>query len=234
MFLFCSCFVRTVMLRFAMRIRPLLPPELREPRTYSRGPRPPRPARILVPYDRMTDAQWSILSLHLPVPARGRPCDQRARMDAIFRVAATEGAWRELPAAYGKGSSVARHFQRLANAGVWERLLRALAASPAGSVLREMEGLICRAARRAIRIRGLALIMLARRLKLMRALPGPSWMVADPDLSENMRQLNIRERILGWRQDKRGTRDFLRILKTLHTLAGGRASIPRTLRECWK
>ncbi|MBX9660231.1 MAG: transposase [Nitrospiraceae bacterium] len=126
-----------------------LPPALREPRTYPRGPRPRRPAWILVPYDRMTDEQWTILSIYLPMPARGRPCDQRARMDAIFRVAATAGAWHELPAAYGKGRSVARHFQRLTHAGVWERLLQALAASPHGSVLREMEGLICRTAPRA-------------------------------------------------------------------------------------
>lgn len=207
-----------------MRTRPLLPPALREHRTYPRGPRPRRPAWILVPYDRMTDAQWSILSLHLPMPARGRPCDQRARMDAIFRVAATEGAWHELPAAYGKGRSVARHFQRL---------LRALAAAPPGSVLREMEGLICRAARRAIRIRGVGLIALARRLDLLRALPGPPPLVADPDLSLIIRHLPVAQRFRHWRRDTGATLEFLRALKSLHTLAGGRKYLPRDIRESW-
>lgn len=216
-----------------MRTRPLLPPALREPRTYPRGPRPRRPAWILLPYDRMTDAQWTILSIHLPMPARGRPCDQRARMDAIFRVAATEGAWHELPAAYGKGRSVARHFQRLTHAGVWERLLQALAAAPPGSVLREMEGLICRAARRAIRMRGVGLIALARRLDLLRALPGPPPLVADPDLSLIIRHLPVAQQFRHWRRDKGATLEFLRGLKSLHSLAGGRRYLPRDIREAW-
>eukprot|EP01031_Cornospumella_fuschlensis_P043007 gene43007-52561_t len=215
-----------------MRTHPL-PPELREPRIYPRGPRPRRPAWILVPYDRMTDAQWTILSIYLPMPARGRPCDQRARMDAIFRVAATAGAWHELPAAYGKGRSVARHFQRLTHAGLWERLLQALAASPPGSVLREMEGLICRAARRAIRMRGLPLIALARRLDLLRALPGPPWMVADPDLSQIIRRLPVSQRFSRWRRDKGATLEFIRGLKSLHGLAGGRRYLSRDIREAW-
>lgn len=216
-----------------MRTRPLLPPDPDEPRIYPRGPRPRPPAWILVPYDRMTDAQWTILSIYLPMPARGRPCDQRARMDAIFRVAATEGAWRELPAAYGKGSSVARHFQRLTHAGLWELLLQALAASPPGSVLRQMEGLICRAARRAIRIRGIALIALARRLELFRALPGPPFMVPDPDLSEIIRRMPLARHFARWRQDVPGTLELLRALQRLHALAGGRRYIPRAVRESW-
>jgi transposase len=210
-----------------------LPAIFREPRVYPRGPRPRRPAWILVPYDRMTDEQWTILSIYLPMPARGRPCDQRARMDAIFRVAATEGAWHELPAAYGKGRSVARHFQRLTHAGVWERLLQALAASPPGSVLREMEGLICRAARRAIRMRGLPLIALARRLDLLRALPGPPSMVPDPDLSPIIRRLPVAQRFRHWRRDKGASLEFIRGLKSLHRLAGGVKHIPRDVREAW-
>ena len=214
----------------------LLPAIFREPRVYPRGPRGPRPRRpawILVPYDRLTDEQWTILSIYLPMPTRGRPCDQRARMDAIFRVAATEGAWHELPRAYGNGESVARHFRRLTHAGVWERLLVALAASPPGSVLRQMEGLICRAARRAIRIRGIALIALARRLDLLRALPGPPFMVPDPDLSEIIRRMPLARHFARWRQDVPGTLELVRALRRLHTLAGGRRRIPREVREAW-
>lgn len=195
--------------------------------------RPRRPSYILVPYDRLTDEQWMVLSIYLPRSARGRPCDQRARMDAIFRVAATAGPWHDLPAAYGKGSSVARHFQRLTHAGLWERLLTALAMAPPGSVLRQLEGLICRAARRAIRMRGIPLIALARRLDLLRALPGPPWMVADPHLSQIIRREPLAQHFRRWRDDKGAMLELLRGLRSLHSLAGGRKSIPRVIREIW-
>ncbi|WPB86212.1 transposase [Sediminicoccus rosea] len=211
----------------------LLPAIFREPRVYPRGPRPRRPSWILVPYDKLTDEQWTVLSIYLPMPQRGRPCDQRARMDAIFRVAATEGPWRDLPAHYGQGASVARHFRRLTHAGVWERLLVALAAARPGSVLRQLEGLICRAARRAIRIRGIALIALVRRLGLFRALPGPPLMMPDPDLSEIIRRMPIAAQFARWREDLAGVLRMIKALKALHSLAGGRRRIPREVREAW-
>lgn len=214
-------------------MRHLLPPALRDPYIRPLGPRPRPPARLLVPCDRLTDAQWAALLPYLPMPARGRPCDQRAHLDAIFRVAATEGSWLELPPAYGKGPTVARHFRRLTHGGLWERLLKALAAAPAGHVLRGLEGLICRAARRAIRLRGLALVALARRLDLLRALPGPPHLVADPALSEIIPHLPVRRRILGWRRDKGAVLEFLRGLRALHSLAGGRKYLPRVVREAW-
>jgi transposase len=214
-------------------MRHLLPAILREPYIRPRGPRPRPPAWVLVPYGRLTDEQWAVLRAHLPMPARGRPCDQRAHLDAIFRVAATEGAWRELPPGYGKGETVARHFRRLTHAGLWERLLHALAAAPAGHVLRGLEGLICRAARRAIRLRGLPLIALARQLGLLRALPGPPHLVADPALSEIIPHLPLMQQIRHWRRDKGAVLEFLRALSALHTLAGGRSYIPRPLRESW-
>jgi transposase len=214
-------------------MRYLLPPILRDAYIRPKGPRPRPPAWLLVPYDRLTDEQWAALQPYLPMPARGRPCDQRAHLDAIFRVAATEGAWRELPPGYGKAETVARHFRRLTHAGLWERLLRALAAAPPGSLLRQLEGLICRAARRAIRLRGLPLIALARRLDLLRALPGPPHLVADPDLSEIIPHLPVAQRIRQWRRDKGAALEFLRGLRALHTLAGGRSYIPRHLREAW-
>ncbi|WP_421988425.1 transposase [Roseococcus sp.] len=216
-----------------MPLRLLLPACLREPYIRPRGPRPRPPARLLIPHAPLTDEEWHALLPHLPAHASGRPCDQRAHLDAIFRVAATEGAWRELPEEYGKAATVARHFRRLTHAGLWERLLRALAAAPAGHVLRRLEGYICRAARRAIRLRGLALIVLARRLRLLRALPGPPWMVAHPDLSEIIHRLPIAQRIKSWRRDKPAALGFLRGLMHLHTLTGGRHYIPRPIRECW-
>lgn len=210
-----------------------LPAILREPRVYPRGPRPRRPSWILVPYDKLTDEQWTVLSIYLPMPTRGRPCDQRARMDAIFRVAATVGPWRDLPAHYGHWRSVARHFQRLTHAGVWERLLTALAASAPGSVLRQMEGLICRAARRAIRIRGIALVGLIRRLELFRALPGPPFMVPDPILAEIIHRMPVARQLARLRVDYAGTLRMIKALQVLHGMAAGRRYIPREVREAW-
>ncbi|WP_370323107.1 transposase [Roseococcus sp. SYP-B2431] len=216
-----------------MPLRHLLPACLRDPYIRPRGPRPRPPARLIIPHARMTDEEWHALEPHLPTHTAGRPCDLRAHFDAFFRVACTEGAWRELPEEFGKPDTVSRHFPRLTHAGLWERLLRALAVAPKDHILRRLEGYICRAARRAIRLRGLRLIWLARRLDLKRALPGPPWMVADPDLSEIIKTLPIEARLSQWRRNKQAALDYLRGLKTLHTLAGGRRYLPRPFRECW-
>ncbi|MDB5377329.1 MAG: family transposase, partial [Rubritepida sp.] len=134
---------------------------------------------LRIPHAPLSDTEWQALLPHLPDETRGRPCDHRARFDAIFRVAATDGPWRDLPEPYGKPGTISRHFRRLTHDGLWERLLKALAAAPAGHPLRRLEGLICRATRRAIRLRGLRIILLARRLDLPRALPAPPWMCPD-------------------------------------------------------
>lgn len=203
-----------------------------KPEPRPRGPRPPRPpARLIVPYSRMTDEEWEALLPFLPDPGRGRPCDLRAHFDAFFRVAATEGAWRELPEEFGRPDTVSRHFRRLTHTGLWEDLLMLLSAVPDGHVLRgRLEGYICRAARRAIRLRGLRIIWLARRLKLLRALPGPPWMCPDPILSETIKTLPIEQKLRGPREAARG---YIRYLRHLHTLARGQRYIPRAVRESW-
>lgn len=212
-----------------MPLRHLLP---REPTTHPSTPNPRPPARLIIPHAPLTDEEWGALEPHLPHSASGRPCDLRAHVDAFFRVAATAGAWRDLPEEYGKPDTVSRHFRRLTHAGLWERLLILLSVVPKGHVLCRLEGYICRAARRAIRIRGLRLIWLARRLKLLRALPGPPWMVADPDLSENLPRM-VARRAKFWRYDPKDAFGFLRGLKHLHSLAGGRRTIPRAIKEGW-
>ena len=218
-------------LQSEMPLRLLLPSIRRRPGNSLRGPRPP--ARLIIPHAPLIDEEWRALLPHLPAHAAGRPCDLRAHFDAFFRVAATEGAWRELPEEYGKPDTISRHFRRLTHAGLWERLLITLSVAPEGHVLRRLEGYICRAARRAMRLRGLRLIWLARRLKLLRALRGPPWMVADPDLSEFIRTLPIARRFSEWRRNKGAALAFVRGLKHLHTLAGGRRYIPRPVRESW-
>ena len=168
---------------------------------------------------------------HPPLPPPR--CDRRASFDAIFRVAATDGPWRDLPEHYGKHDTVSRYFRRLTHAGFWEHLLLALAASPAGHPLRRIEGLICRAARRAIRLRGLRIIVLARRLGLYRALPAPPCLMPDPDLSEFVRRQPLPFVIPRSRRLREGAIEYIRALKKLVAAAGGRRRIPRIFKTIW-
>lgn len=181
-----------------------------------------------IPLSPLTDAQWAALLPHVESRApQGRPLhDLRGRMDAIFALVATDAPWRALPERHGKAGSVSRHFRRLTHAGVWEALLRALARARRRDPIRELEPVICRCARRACRLRGLGLIVLARRLGIRRALPGPSWLVPNPDLSETLHRL-----ILARLESGPGfLLRWARSLRNLLTLAAGRRSIPRYVR----
>ncbi len=119
---------------------------------------------------------------------------------------------------------------------MWERLLRALARPDAPPSLLAVEHWIVRACRRATRMRGLRIIVLARCLGFLSALRGPSWYLPDPDLSEwvHRRLVPVMERALG-RAGGAGPRavppppGFLRACAWLLGAAGGRRSIPRCL-----
>ncbi|MDB5413945.1 MAG: family transposase [Rubritepida sp.] len=191
------------------------------------------PAPLRIPHAPLTDAEWNAIQVHLQESPRGRPCDLRARFDAIFRLAATDGPWRELPAEHGIPATVARYFRRLTHTGLWERLLKALAAAPAHHPLRNLEGPICRAARRAIRLRGLSLITLARRLELKRVLPGPPWLVANPDLSKRLFALEIPVTISMNRYEHRRALTWISAMKRLLTDVGGLRTISRAMKACW-
>ncbi|TCH96580.1 transposase [Roseococcus sp. SYP-B2431] len=194
------------------------------------------PAPLRIPHTLLSDAEWAALSpyvLRASRGSRGRPCDHRARFDAIFRVAATDGPWHELPESHGKPDTVSRYFRRLTHQGLWEHLLLALAAAPKGHPLKNLLGPICRAARRAIRLRGFRIILLARRLELKRALPGPPWMCPDPDLSEKLFDLQLARlpTIRGWPKQRAFT--WLRAMRKCLTVVAGRRYIPRALKACW-
>jgi hypothetical protein len=76
-------------------------------------------------------------------------------------------------------------------------------------------------------VQGMAL---ARRLGFLSALRGPSWLLPDPDLSEQvfskLRAAMLRAREHGLRVLPSG---FLRYYKKLLAIAAGRRSIPRCL-----
>jgi transposase len=157
--------------------------------------------------------------------------DLRHRMDGIFWLLTTDAPWREVPRDYGAAGTVARHFRRLTHACLWERLLQALYDAAPTHPLQGLRRVIFRAARRAYRIRGLRILVLARRLHLLEALPGPSWMLPDPDLSQSLRAWQMRA---FENPDPRYFRRFIlgwgRTIRHLLTLAGGRRHIPRAIR----
>jgi len=136
----------------------------------------------------LSDAEWAVLAPYLAraegAPGRPLGTDPRRRMEAFLHAVVTDIPWRALPAQYGRGATVARHFRRLAHAGLWSRLLEALCAPRAPAALKAMEYWLCRAARRAMRLLRMAGIVLARRLGLLSALPMLPWMMPDPDLSK--------------------------------------------------
>ncbi len=180
----------------------------------------------------LTDAEWDALLPFVLVRARpGRPLkDARARMDAVFWIAAAGCPWRGLPPRFGKPDTASRHFRRLANAGLWERLLRALARPDAPEALLALEHWIVRACRRATRLRGLRIIVLARRLGFLSALRAPSWLLPDPDLSEYVHR---RLAAVAGRASREGfrtvPRGFFGACAKLLGAAAGRRRIPRCL-----
>jgi transposase len=161
----------------------------------------------------------------------GRPLrDARARMDAIFWTVASGSAWHALPPRFGRPDTVSRHFRRLSHAGLWERLLRALARPDAPAALRAVEHWVCCACRRATRLRGLRIIVLARRLGFLSALRAPSWLLPNPDLSELVfRRLNPALRRAYEHGLRTVPRGFLRTCGNLLGAAAGKRRIPRCL-----
>ena len=120
--------------------------------------------RIL--FHALTDRQWDALRPYVVKdhPA-GRPlADLRQRMDGMFHLIATDAPWREVPPQFGAWTTVARHFRRLTHAGLWENLLIALRDLGPRHPLQQLRRMIVRAARRAASLRGLGIIILARRL----------------------------------------------------------------------
>jgi transposase len=81
----------------------------------------------------LTDEQWSILAPILPGQKGqwgGIAKDNRLFMNAVLWILRTGAPWRDLPKEFGKWGSVHQRFRRWRDAGVWERILSALAKHP--------------------------------------------------------------------------------------------------------
>ncbi|MBP0446227.1 transposase [Roseomonas sp. SSH11] len=187
------------------------------------------------PFAPLTDLQWhALLPYVLPRSPQGRRiADLRSRMNAIFHLAHTPGEpWKNLPSHYGKPDTVARFFRRLTHAGLWHRLLEALADAAPNHPLRQIEYAICRATRRAARLGGMPLLLLIRKLGLRTALNGPPWLLPDPHLSETLARLPPPP-VPRTKRQFQTAKDHFRSLAALARAALGRTRIPRTVRLAW-
>lgn len=192
----------------------------------SPAPSPPR-------FTGISDSEWlALLPFLLHRSPQGRPLKElRQRMEGIFHIAASHAPWRELPERFGNPGTVARYFRRLTHAGLWQRLLEALAEAGPRHPLQGLRAVIARACRRALRIAGPALMLLARRLEIRQALPGPPWLLPDPDLSETC---NRALRHLARPGAPPGLlENALPSLRQLTRNAAGQRRIPRSVRLGW-
>lgn len=143
------------------------------------------------PFRPLTDAEFALLSRHLPSPEnrRGRPpTDRRRTLNAIFWVACSSGPWKDLPAEYGRADTASRQLRRWARSGHMDLLLTLVANRDArrDEVLNALAWRICRAWRRISRVVGLGSLLLAKRLALRPALPADPRFLPDPILSETV------------------------------------------------
>ena len=80
----------------------------------------------------VSDAQWEVLQLVLPLPTwhpggPGRkPRDRRRVINGIFYINKTGCQWRMLPTEFGPWETVYGYFRRWRLAGVWERVMDTL------------------------------------------------------------------------------------------------------------
>lgn len=77
----------------------------------------------------MSNEEWAFherFILAVRAPNGRKPTDHRLVLDGIFWIARTGSPWRDLPAEFGKSSSVYRQLRRWTLAGSWEQILEAL------------------------------------------------------------------------------------------------------------
>ena len=78
----------------------------------------------------LTDFEWGLIQPVLPDKPRGvARVDDRRVLNGIFWVLRTGSPWRDLPAEFGKWSSVYRQLRRWTLAGSWEQILEVLCES---------------------------------------------------------------------------------------------------------
>src|ERR1700675_2308227 len=78
----------------------------------------------------LTDFEWSVISPMLPNKPRGvARVDDRRVLNGIFWVLGSGAPWRDLPEAYGPRTTCYNRFVRWQRAGIWRKIMNALAAA---------------------------------------------------------------------------------------------------------
>ncbi|HEX9904747.1 MAG TPA: IS5 family transposase [Propylenella sp.] len=78
----------------------------------------------------LSDCEWSVIRPMLPNKPRGIPrIDDRRVLNGIFWVLRSGAPWRDLPEGCGPHTTCCNRFVRWRRAGVWDRIMEALAAS---------------------------------------------------------------------------------------------------------
>src|SRR5215210_1132842 len=78
----------------------------------------------------LSDQEWSVIRAMLPTKPRGIPrVDDRRVLNGIFWVLRSGAPWRDLPEMFGPYTTCYNRFVRWRRAGVWGRIIDALAAA---------------------------------------------------------------------------------------------------------
>jgi transposase len=78
----------------------------------------------------LADFEWAALKPMLPNKPRGVPrVNDRRVLNGIFWVLRSGAPWRDLPEAFGPYTTCYNRFVRWRRAGVWSRIMNALAAA---------------------------------------------------------------------------------------------------------
>jgi transposase len=76
----------------------------------------------------LSDCEWGVIRPMLPNKARGiPPVHDRRVLNGIFWVLRSGAPWRDLPESYGPHTTCYNRFVRWRQAGVWDRIMDALA-----------------------------------------------------------------------------------------------------------
>ena len=79
--------------------------------------------------DELSDYEWTAIKPMLPNKPRGvRRVNDRRVLSGIFWVLRSGAPWRDLPETYGARTTCYNRFVRWRRAGVWDRIMDALAA----------------------------------------------------------------------------------------------------------
>src|SRR5664279_4158135 len=87
----------------------------------------PKPEHRIMRYE-LTDYEWAAIRLFLPNKPRGVPrVNDRRVLNGIFWVLRSGAPWRDLPNIFGPYTTCYNRFVRWRRAGVWARIMNALA-----------------------------------------------------------------------------------------------------------